>query len=214
MSLFYDFIRYGPLFRRSLTGQCQSPCTRVPASASSTLDYSRQELTGQSQPTNKGLMNRRADSRDACTTIPFRSDGRSFGRSVCSRRRGKGGRSAPARGSPFVDQISFTRILLLVRPAALYAKRSPRVSAKCCSDVPCVQEGAKTMRFLFSNKNSSQRGSPQLTAFFVPLFFFFFFSFLLSLMFSFSGRHRNLLDAVIAARERQSQRPGDCGAAH
>ena len=102
MTLFYDFIRYGPLFRRWLTGQCQSPCTRVPASASSTLDYSRQELTGQSQPTNKGLMNRRADSRDACTTIPFRSDGRSFGRSVCSRRRGKGARSAPARGSPFV----------------------------------------------------------------------------------------------------------------
>ena len=81
MTLFYDFIRYGPLFRRWLTGQCQSPCTRVPASASSTLDYSRQELTGQSQPTNKGLMNRRADSRDACTTIPFRSDGRSFVRS-------------------------------------------------------------------------------------------------------------------------------------
>ena len=68
------------------------------------------------------------------------------------------------------NHISFTRILLLVRPAALYAKRSPRVSAKCCSDVPCVQEGAKTMRFLFSNKITSQRGSPQLTAFFVPLF--------------------------------------------
>ena len=73
------------------------------------------------------------------------------------------------------NQICFTRILLLVRPAALYAKRSPRVSAKCCSDVPCIQEGAKTMRFLFSNKNSSQRGSPQLTAFFVPLFLFFLF---------------------------------------
>ena len=98
----YSSNRYGSLFRRWLTGQCQSPRTRVPASASSTLDYSRQELTGQSQPTNKGLMNRRADSRDACTTIPFRSDGRSFGRSVCSRRRGKGARSAPARGSPFV----------------------------------------------------------------------------------------------------------------
>ena len=70
------------------------------------------------------------------------------------------------------NQICFTRILLLVPSAALYAKRSPRVSAKCCSDVPCVQEGAKTMRFLFSNKNSSQRGSPQLTAFFVPLFSF------------------------------------------
>ena len=154
MTLFYDFIRYGPLFRRWLTGQCQSPCTRVPASASSTLDYSRQELTGQSQPTNKGLMNRRADSRDACTTIPFRSDGRTL-----------------LECSP--NQICFTRILLLVRSAALYAKRSPRVSAKCCSDVPCVQEGAKTMRFLFSNKNSSQRGSPQLTAFFVPLFSFF-----------------------------------------
>ena len=72
------------------------------------------------------------------------------------------------------NQICFTRILLLVRSAALYAKKSPRVSAKCCSDVPCVQEGAKTMRFLFSNKNSSQRGSPQLTAFFVPLSLFFY----------------------------------------
>ena len=84
------------------------------------------------------------------------------------------------------NQICFTRILLLVRSAALYAKRSPRVSAKCCSDVPCVQEGAKTMRFLFSNKNSSQRGSPQLTAFFVPLSIFFQ-SFSLHFLFSWSN---------------------------
>ena len=132
MTLFYDFIRYGPLFRRWLTGQCQSPCTRVPASASSTLDYSRQELTGQSQPTNKGLMNRRADSRDACITIPFRSDGRSVGRSVCSRRRGKGARSAPARGSPFVApaEINIFYTYLTLGTASCIVRE--KVSARLC----------------------------------------------------------------------------------
>ena len=118
----------------------------------------------------------------ACLTTPFRSPRRSVFRYS----------TAPMYCSPLAvrvrlfpslvprgksrthsRQICFTRILLLVRSAVLYAKRSPHVSAKCCSDVPCVQKGAKTMRFLFSNENTSQRGSPQLTAFFIPLFFVF-----------------------------------------
>ena len=154
MTLFYDFIRYGPLFRRWLTGQCQSPCTRVPASASSTLDYSRQELTGQSQPTNKGLMNRRADSRDACTTIPFRSDGRSFGRSVCSRRRGKGARSAPARGKyllhvsySWYGQLHCTRkgLRASLRSAAVTSRAYKKAQKQCvfCSQTKSLLKGVR-----------------------------------------------------------------------